>query len=165
MRVLGIDPGTVKMGWGLVDNEGGHVSFWTYGNFSAPRDTVSTLLAFLHRRLTGKVETFHPDVIAIEAGFVGRNQKTALVIGYARAICHLVAGQHGLPIREHTPTEVKRGVASLGKASKESVRLAVAAILGAQETDFTLDESDALAVAITHLNATAESNVMERMYA
>jgi crossover junction endodeoxyribonuclease RuvC len=153
MRVLGIDPGTLNLGYGIVDEEGGNVVMVDCGVLSQPSKVVlEQRLAFLYHEL-GKILVRHlPDEMAVEEPFVAGNVRSALALGRAQAIAILAATNMKLPVFRYSPTQVKLQVTSYGNSSKEQVKEMVRIQLGLTQPIESSDAADALAVAICHLH-------------
>jgi crossover junction endodeoxyribonuclease RuvC len=147
--VLGIDPGSVLAGWGLVRQEGNRVTMECAGVFRPPKCALPERLAHLHRELCLVLDAHRPDAVAVEAVFHARHARSALVLGHARGVLLLAAAQRDLPIFEYAPAAVKKAVTGDGSSQKEQVRKMVELLLGATLTG-PMDQSDALAVAICH---------------
>lgn len=150
MLVLGVDPGSVAAGWGLVSREGSRLSHVDAGVLRPPRDaTFAERLAFLHDAITAVVQTHQPDEFAIEAVFTHNNARSALLLGHARGVFLLAAAQAGLAVHEYPPATVKKAITGNGAADKAQVRFMVERLLGIK-VEGPMDRSDALAVAICH---------------
>lgn len=161
MKILGIDPGTRLCGWGYIDDNDGEITDWQSGVIDLRNhkgDMPSKLYVILEELQKG-IDRFQPEVLAAEAGYIGNNPKTSLVIGYARATCMLAAASRGIPYVEYLPTTVKRAVTSTGGADKRTVAIMVGSILGVQGV-IQEDQADALATAICHLNQTRHDVLM-----
>jgi crossover junction endodeoxyribonuclease RuvC len=151
-RVLGIDPGSRFTGYGIVERDGNRVRHVDNGVVVLkPRDPLEKRLVVLHRELAALIEKYKPDAAAFERIFFSRNAQSALVLGHARGVAVLAAAERGLPVAEYAPAEVKRAVATSGRADKHQVQQMVRLILGLPEVAQE-DASDALAVAICHCN-------------
>lgn len=105
----------------------------------------------IHGQLCEVIEQYHPDECAIESAFYGKNAQSALKLGHARGVSILAAVEHEIPTTEYSPREVKKAVVGNGAASKEQVQYMVKALLRAPHSKMVLDTSDALAIAICHL--------------
>jgi crossover junction endodeoxyribonuclease RuvC len=153
MRVLGIDPGTLNLGYGLVDEAEDGMTMVTCGVLSLPSKVpVEQRLSSLYKKL-GEIVTHHkPDEVAIEEPFVAGNMRSALAIGRAQAIAILAAANENLPIFRYLPTQVKQQVTNYGGSSKEQVQEMVRLQLGLAQPPQPSDAADALAVAICHLH-------------
>jgi len=153
MRVLGIDPGTVNLGYGIVDEEEGVMAMVDCGAVSvSSKISVEQRLSTLYERLGEIVARYQPDEVAIEEPFVAGNARSALAIGRAQAIAILAAANRKLPVFRYLPTKVKQQVTNYGASSKEQVQEMVRIQLGLTEVPKSSDAADALAVAICHLH-------------
>jgi len=152
MRILGIDPGTITMGYGVIEVKDDEVALVDCSALTAPQpSTMGERLNYLHQRLLEVVSRYQPDVVAIEQPFMSKNVKSALAVGMAQAIAMLAAASKGIPIYEYTPAQVKQRVANYGGSSKEQVQAMVKIQLGLPEVPQPSDAADALAVALCHL--------------
>ena len=152
MRILGIDPGTVAMGYGLIEAGPDDVSLVCFDCLTcSPKTPIGERLSYLYNSLTDVITRYKPEAVAVEQPFVAKNARSALAIGRAQAIAILAAANQGIPSYEYTPTQVKQRVAGYGASSKEQVAEMVRLQLGLNETPQPNDASDALAVAICHL--------------
>ena len=153
MRVLGIDPGTVNLGYGVVDEDAGEMAMIACGVLSSPaRVPVEKRLSSLYKKLVKVVASHRPDEVAIEEPFVAGNARSALAVGRAQAIAIIAAANKNLPVFRYLPTQVKQQVTDYGGSSKEQVQEMVRLQLGLAEAPQPLDAADALAVAICHLH-------------
>jgi len=153
MIVLGIDPGTVAMGYGIIDSSDGNVTLIECGALTvSSRSPIGERLSYLYKELYEIIGSARPDVIAIEQPFVSRNVRTAFAIGRAQAVAILASANRGIPSFEYTPAQVKQRVASYGASSKEQVQEMVRLQLGLAEVPQPNDAADALAVALCHLS-------------
>ncbi|MDR3545217.1 MAG: crossover junction endodeoxyribonuclease RuvC, partial [Candidatus Limnocylindrales bacterium] len=153
MIVLGIDPGTAALGYGIIDRTGSRLRAIDYGAFHTPADlSLPERLLAIHAFLLDLIELHGPALLGVERIFHSRNVQTALAIGHARGVVLLAAAQHNLEVREATPSEVKLGVTGYGAADKEQVATMVATILGLAEPPAPDDAADALAIAIWTAN-------------
>ena len=139
MIVLGIDPGTAALGYGVVQ--------------TSPDSPLPERLLRIHEALTELIETHGPDLVGVERLFFSKNAQTAFGVGQARGVVLLAAAQHGIPVREATPNEIKMGVTGFGGADKEQVGRMVAVILRLDAVPTPDDTADALACAISIANA------------
>jgi crossover junction endodeoxyribonuclease RuvC len=152
--VLGIDPGTAAMGYGVVDRTGGRLRAIDYGCITTTPDmTLPERLRVIHEHVVELIETHRPDVVAVERLFFSRNAQTAFAVGQARGVVLLASAQADVPVREATPSEVKVAVTGYGAADKEQVGRMVAVILQLAEVPHPDDTSDALAIAIAIANS------------
>jgi crossover junction endodeoxyribonuclease RuvC len=152
MIVLGVDPGTVTMGYGIVEASEDKVTLVDCGALIARgRSPIGERLSYLYGELTGIITRYHPDAVAVEQPFVGENVRSALAVGRAQAVAILVAANNRIPVYEYTPTQVKQRVADYGTSSKEQIQEMVRLQLGLSQAPQPSDAADALAVAICHL--------------
>ena len=161
MRVLGIDPGTVTVGYGVIDSRDDEVTLVDCGVITtSPRSPTAERLSSLYDSLSEIVSRFQPDVVAVEQPFVARNVNTALAIGKAQAVAILAATTRKIPTHEYTPAQVKQRVANYGASSKEQVQEMVKIQLGLSDVPEPDDAADALAVALCHLGEMHLSNLL-----
>ena len=152
-RVLGLDPGTRRFGWGVVERCGTRLRHVDHGVIEEGLEgPLGPRLVIIEKRLDEAIRTYQPDAVAIETLFFAKDPQAASKLGHARAIGLLVAARAGLPIGEYQPTLIKKVIVGSGRAEKEQIARMVKALLALQELTL-LDASDALAIAITHLNA------------
>jgi crossover junction endodeoxyribonuclease RuvC len=153
MKILGIDPGTVVMGYGTVEYEGDEVTLVEYGAIKVPEHLqIAPRLSHLYNEILKVIRKQRPDAIAVEQPFVAKNVRTALAIGRAQAIALLAAAVQGIPTFEYTPAQIKQRVANYGASSKEQIQEMVRLQLGLDEVPRPNDAADALAVAICHVH-------------
>jgi len=151
--VLGIDPGTAALGYGIVERTGGRLRAVDYGCLTTSPDTaLPDRLNTIHALVAELIETHHPDLVAVERLFFSRNAQTAFAVGQARGVVLLAAAQAGVEVREATPSEVKVGVTGYGNADKGQVARMVTVILELADVPTPDDTSDALATAICIAN-------------
>jgi crossover junction endodeoxyribonuclease RuvC len=152
--VLGIDPGTAAMGYGIVEARAGRLRMVDAGTLvTKPDASLPTRLLAIHRLLDELIGLHRPDLLAVERLFFSRNVQTALGVGQARGVVLLAAAQAEVPVREATPSEIKVAVTGHGSADKEQVGRMVAVCLGLAEPPRPDDTADALAIAIWAANA------------
>jgi crossover junction endodeoxyribonuclease RuvC len=145
---LGIDPGTRRVGYGIVRKEGGAVSFVTAGILKIKSLGDSAAFEEIKREMDKLIAQHRPDVVAIEKLYFAKNQKTAIAVAQARGVILLSAQEKKIPIKEYSPNEVKLGVTGYGFADKKAVLKMVRLILGKHDLKVIDDASDALALAI-----------------
>jgi crossover junction endodeoxyribonuclease RuvC len=150
MRVLGLDPGTARTGYGIVDGGENGLRRVASGVVELGRGSLAERLVLLHAELERLIATYHPVACAIEGLFHHRNARSALLLGQARGVCLLAAARHGLAIAEYPPASVKKGMAGNGAAHKEQVAAMVTRLLG-EELETAPDATDALALALCYL--------------
>ncbi len=152
MRILGIDPGTARTGYGVVDVLDSGVKSVAYGCICTEKGTAKEKrLQTLHEKVSELMTIHHPDVMAQELLFFSKNSKTAMVVGEARGVILLAAAQSNVPVCEYTPLQVKGSLSGYGRSSKDEVREMVKLHLGLSAIRSTDDAADALAVALCHL--------------
>lgn len=151
IRILGIDPGLARMGYGIVDALGNQVRPVAYGCIETPAKTpLSQRLQSIYHELCGIFETYRPSVMAVEELFFNRNTTTAFTVGQARGVALLAGVENGSEYAEYTPMQVKQAVVGYGKAEKAQIQYMVRLLLGLREVPKPDDTADALAIAITH---------------
>ena len=156
MIILGIDPGTAIMGYGLIEQRGNNLSALAYSCWLTPAHTpLAERLLMLYEQIEPFLRVHSPDHIAVEELFFNRNTTTALAVGHARGVVLLAGAQQGIPIYEYTPLQVKQAVVGYGKAEKKQVQQMVKGLLGLNEIPRPDDTADALAVAICHAHSYA----------
>ena len=154
VRIFGIDPGSVRTGYGCVETDGRRHHLVACGAITVlAGDSFPHRLARIHRELTALLATHRPESVAIENLFHSTNARSALRLGHARGVAMLAAIQAGCEIVEYTPAEVKRAVVGYGRAEKQQVQQMVKLLLGLDQPPTPFDASDALAVAICHLHS------------
>ena len=154
MIVLGIDPGTAALGYGIVESSRGRLREVDHGCLVTSPDTAlpERLLA-IHALVDELIALHSPRIVAIERLFFSKNVQTAFAVGQARGVVLLAAAQHRVPVVEATPNEVKSAIAGYGAADKEQVQRMVQSLLGLADRPHPPDAADALGLAITHLAA------------
>jgi crossover junction endodeoxyribonuclease RuvC len=154
-RILGLDPGSLATGWGVIGVSGSQLRCLDSGVIRPDRKApLAERLRQLHDEVTGVIATTRPEEAAIEEVYVARNARTALVLGHARGVIMLACVEHGLQPHEYSANTVKQAVLGTGGggASKERVAYMVKALLGLDRNPEPDDISDALACAICHAN-------------
>ena len=169
MKVLGIDPGTAALGYGIVERTGGRLREVDHGCLSTSADLpLPERLLAIHTLVDELIALHEPDVVGVERLFFSRNVQTALGVGQARGVVLLAAAQHGIEVREATPSEVKIAITGYGAADKEQVARMVQLVLGMSERPRPDDAADALAIAAWVANTdrpgttTAAAGVLDR---
>jgi crossover junction endodeoxyribonuclease RuvC len=151
MIILGIDPGTLTMGYGVIEDSGDKMTLLDCGALGCPeRSPMGERLNFLYTELEKIIARHKPDAIAIEQPFVAKNVKSALAIGKAQAVAILAAANGEVPSYEYTPAQIKQRVANYGAGSKQQIQEMVRLQLGLSSVPEPSDAADALAVAICH---------------
>jgi crossover junction endodeoxyribonuclease RuvC len=150
VRILGLDPGLARMGWGVIELSGTRLRHIAHGVLTSDaRIDLGRRLLSLHLELTGVIAELAPVSIAVEQAFVHKDPSAALKLGHARAIALLAAAQAGLEIAEYTPNHIKKCVVGAGHAGKEQVLAMVRRLLPTAVVE-QADAADALACAIAH---------------
>ena len=168
MIVLGIDPGTAALGYGIVESRGARVREVDHGCLTTSPDvSLPERLLAIHALVDDLVASHRPQVMAVERLFFSKNVQTAFGVGQARGVVLLVAAQHGIPVREATPNEVKSAIAGYGAADKAQVQRMVQMVLSMAERPQPDDAADALAIAVWAVNTAgaigaATAAVMDR---
>ena len=161
MKILGIDPGTIAMGYGVIESRDDEITLIDCGALTTPaRSPLGERLSYLYNQLLEIVSSYQPDAVAVEQPFVGKNVKSALVIGMAQAVAMLAAANKGVPTYEYTPTQIKQRVSNYGASSKEQIQEMVRLQLGLSQVPQPSDAADALAVALCHLSEIHLSNLL-----
>jgi len=154
MLILGLDPGSTRTGYGLIESQGGRLRALAYGVIQPPRGTpFLERLPHVARQLEELVRRSRPDAVAAEDIFLARNTRVALKLGHVRGAALLPILSAGIPVHEYAARLVKKSVTGFGGAEKEQVCRMVMMLLGVREPIRILDASDALAVAICHAHA------------
>ena len=162
MIVLGIDPGTAVMGYGLIESRDDDIALITSGALVSPaRSPIGERLSYLYNELLSIISQYQPDAVAVEQPFVAKNVRSALAIGRAQAVAILAAAIKGIPTFEYTPTQIKQRVSNYGAGSKEQVQEMVKLQLGLSQVPQPNDAADALAAAICHIRETHMSNLLK----
>jgi crossover junction endodeoxyribonuclease RuvC len=152
MRILGIDPGTQKVGFGVIDVEGDRFSTVTYGVIQTDsKAAMPSRLAVIYRDIQELLNEVKPDQVAIEQLFAFRNVTNVITVSQARGVLVLAVEQQGLPISEYTPMVVKQSLTGYGRAEKREVQEQVKEFLNLDKIPRPDDAADALAIAICHV--------------
>jgi crossover junction endodeoxyribonuclease RuvC len=150
IRILGIDPGLRRTGWGVIASEGNRLAFLACGSLATQDGgpLASRLLA-IHDGLRRVVDEHAPDEAAVEATFVNKDASATLKLGQARGIAMLVPAIAGLPVAEYAPNLVKKTIIGVGHGEKAQIRMMIGVLLPKADPR-THDAADALALAVTH---------------
>jgi crossover junction endodeoxyribonuclease RuvC len=150
IRILGLDPGLARMGWGVIAVSGSKLDHVAHGVLvSRASESLGLRLMALHRALEEVIARERPVAIAVEMAFVAKDPSAALKLGHARAVALLAAAQAGLEIAEYAPNHIKKSVVGVGHAQKEQVQAMVRRLLPTCKVE-QADAADALACAIAH---------------
>ena len=159
-RVLGVDPGTLRMGYGVVESSGHQARYLTAGAIIPRRSLpLGDRLWALFQELTTLLDTWKPTTLAVEEPFVPRTRadgtgssvRSAMALGQAEALVLMAAAARGIPVTRYAPSQIKSAVTNDGRGSKEQVQEMVRLILGLPQRPHPSDAADALAVALCHL--------------
>ncbi len=160
MRIIGIDPGLLHTGWAIIDSHGPERHYVASGVILPPAKLpLPERLAFIFRGVVELCESFKPDVCSIEVIFVNKNPKTTLLLGHARAAAIVAVAHNEIPVFEYEPNIIKKALTGAGHADKEQIYKMLKILLPAAKPK-TPDESDAIAIAVTHANM---ASVMSRI--
>ncbi len=159
MKVLGIDPGSETLGWGVVEGENLKYKLVDFGTVkSSPREKFSKRLLKIHEGVKAVIENFEPDVLAIEESFYGVNVNVVMKLGQVRGAVIVLGELSGLEIAEYSPRLVKQTVVGYGNAEKHQVQEMVRLLLRLQKAPEPHDAADALAIAICHFHHAGTQN-------
>lgn len=160
MLVLGVDPGTATTGFGLVEAVNNNIKLIDYGIISTEATAaMPERLCQIGDRLNGIINTYKPDVAAIEQIYYFKNAKTVITVAQSRGVIMMTAARAGLEIAEYTPLQVKQSVVGYGKADKKQVQIMVQALLKMGKLPKPDDAADALAIAISHIHSCRMANI------
>ncbi len=161
--VLGIDPGSIVTGFGVVETDGSSTRVIAWDSVrTSSRAPLPDRLAEIYQAVIVQISTHHPDIVAVENVFQSKNVKSALRLGHARGVVLLAAAQSGAAIYEYAPREVKQSVVGIGSASKDQVASMVRRLLQIGDAVMREDESDALGVALCHAHRIRSGVVTSR---
>ena len=164
MRIIGIDPGTAIIGYGIIDTVNGKNILVNYGVITtSPKRSPELRLLDLYVDLNGLLTEYRPDTAAMEKLFFNTNTTTGIGVAKACGVIQLCLVQRSLPVTEYTPIQVKQTVVGYGKAEKKQVQYMVPKLLGMKETPKPDDAADALAVAITHSHNYKMNNLLNKL--
>ena len=150
IRILGIDPGLRRTGWGVVEVDGNRLSFVACGSVATDdKAALAVRLVTIHDGLARVLANFRPDEAAAEATFVNRDASATLKLGQARGVALLVPAKAGVPVAEYAPNLVKKTIVGAGHGDKAQIRMMIGVLLP-KATPESEDAADALAVAVTH---------------
>ena len=151
-RILGIDPGLLHTGWAIIDVAGSERKYVASGVILPPiKMALADRLAFIFNGISELCEKFQPNECSIEVIFVNKNGKTTLLLGHARAAAITAVAVKNIPVFEYEPNKVKKALTSIGHADKDQIYKMLSILLPTAHPK-TADESDAIAIALTHAN-------------
>jgi crossover junction endodeoxyribonuclease RuvC len=153
MRICGIDPGSERTGYGIVDTDGSRHQAILFGAIrTSSRQPFNARLLRIYNELSAILTREQPDIMAIEGVFYSANVQSALKLGHVRGVALLAAAQQEMSVVEYSPLEIKSSIVGYGRAEKSQVQAMVQFLLGLPEIPTPDDAADALAVAICHCN-------------
>lgn len=156
MRVLGVDPGSQTTGYGVIESDGRNYQLLEFAGISAPsRFSFAERLYIISQKLEEVIERLKPTACAVEDTFYAVNVKSAIKLGHVRGVILVAAARSGVPVFEYTPLEIKAALVGYGRAEKHQVQEMVRLLLKLKDAPQPLDASDALGVAICHINTAA----------
>ena len=157
MIILGVDPGTLVTGYGVIEERNGKFTVLAYDVVkNRSEQSMPIRLRAIYTTLCKVIERYHPDEFAIETAFYGKNAQSAMKLGHARGVSILAAVNAEIPTAEYSPREVKRAVVGSGAASKDQVSYMIQSILNLKSAPKYYDATDALAVALCHYHKSAK---------
>jgi len=150
--ILGIDPGTSVMGYGVTKEAGSKIELLSLGVVKIPGTTDEHMLKLqrIFEQTISLIDTYHPDSLAIEAPFYGKNIQVMLKLGRAQGVAMAAALSRNIPVNEYSPRKIKQAITGNGNAGKEQVAAMLQQLLKFKETPEFLDATDGLAVAVCH---------------
>ena len=152
IRIIGLDPGLRRTGWGVVDSDGVRLSYVASGCIAVPADDdLAYRLRALFEGVTSVIASFKPQEAAVEETFVNENPRSTLKLGQARGVVLQAPAISGLKVAEYTPNLIKKSVTGTGHAEKHQIQAMIGFLLPKAKFD-SADEADALAIAICHAN-------------
>lgn len=153
MRVIGVDPGSSTTGYGVIDSDGRHYELVEYAGICGPKHlSFAERLLTISLKLEEVIERLNPTACAVEDTFFAMNVKSALKLGQARGAVLVASARSRVEVFEYSPLEIKSALVGYGRAEKQQVQEMVRVLLGMKTVPEPLDASDALAVAICHIN-------------
>jgi len=151
MLIIGIDPGTINTGFGIINFDNNQFKYVHSGVITpSPKLELSEKLEIIYGGIVEEIKLYSPDEFALETAFYGKNVQSTLKIGYVRGISLLAAAHNNLKPGEYSPREIKKAVVGKGSATKEQIQFMVTKLVSLNKEKMKFDETDALAVAICH---------------
>ncbi|MBI4029176.1 MAG: crossover junction endodeoxyribonuclease RuvC [Candidatus Blackburnbacteria bacterium] len=151
MVIFGVDPGTARCGWGIIETNGANPKALHFGCITTEKtESAPNRLLLLYTTLSMLLAKHKPDIMSIEEIFFARNAKTIIPVGQARGIALLAAAQYKIPVVSYSPPAVKRIVTGDGRADKKQIQQRITRLLHLEEMPKSDDTADALAIALTH---------------
>ena len=152
MIVLGIDPGLVQTGYGLIKVGSKNNQVIDYGTISSSsKDKLASRLLAIYDDLLSVINEYKPSVMAIEEVFYGKNVKSALLLGHARGVSMICAAKYNIPVFEYSARKVKQSITGNGNAHKSQIKFMIMKELNLKQFNAPIDASDALAIALCHI--------------
>jgi crossover junction endodeoxyribonuclease RuvC len=152
IRIIGIDPGLRRTGWGVIESDGVRLSYVASGHVASTQtEDLAFRLREIYEGLSSVLSTYHPQEAAVEETFVNENAKATLKLGQARGIAMLAPSMKGIRVAEYTPNLIKKTVVGAGHADKKQIQVMIGYLLPKAKFQ-SADEADALAIAICHAN-------------
>lgn len=148
MVILGIDPGTVRTGYGVIDKDVS-LQFLGAGLLETSAKNMHTQLLDMHRDLSRIIKKFSPALAAIESIYFNKNKKTAIQVSHARGVIIFTLALHGIPLSEYSPPQIKKAITGSGSADKQNISRVIEKILKIEFHNEHDDVSDAVAIALT----------------
>ena len=153
MIVLGIDPGLVQTGFGLIKVGSKNNQVIDYGSISTKsKDKLALRLSAIYDDLLSVIDEYKPSVMAIEEVFYGKNVKSALLLGHARGVSMICAAKYNIPVFEYSARKVKQSITGNGNAHKSQIKFMIMKELNLKNFNAPIDASDALAIALCHMS-------------
>lgn len=153
--VIGLDPGSRVLGYGVVREDGGRTTLVDHGAiWTKSKESIEHKLLSLNQQLSEVMGKYQPDQAAVEDVFFSVNVRSALLLGQARGVVLMTVASSGVPISQYSATALKQAITNYGRASKEQVQHSVQMLLGLDHIPDPPDAADALAIAICHINST-----------
>jgi crossover junction endodeoxyribonuclease RuvC len=163
IRIIGIDPGLRRTGWGVIDVDGNRLSFVGCGSIASDdRAALAARLVAIHDGLVRVIERFHPAEAAVEATFVNKDATATLKLGQARGIALLIPARAGIEVAEYAPNLVKKTIVGAGHSDKTQIRMMVGVLLPKSDPKSD-DAADALAIAVCHAHHRGASALIRRV--
>lgn len=161
--ILGVDPGTLTTGYGIIEKNGNDVRLLACGAIRMQKSiSLPSRLGAMHQEMLEIIDSYHPGDFVIESAFYGKSAQSSLKLGQARGVLILAATLRGIPVSEYSPREIKKAVSGKGSAGKNQVQYMVKKILGLEDTTMASDTSDALAAALCHTGRTRRAGKQYR---
>lgn len=151
MTILGVDPGTARIGWGVIEDTAGKITAKAYGCITTDKiHTPEARLAQIYTAFTALLTKYKPDEVGVEDLYFATNAKTAIAVGQARGVILLSVAQAHIPLASYSPMTIKKTICGSGAAQKEQVGKMITKLLRLKEVPKPDDTADALAIALTH---------------